>query len=140
MEEKDLDTPNEYELENSEDYPYVDSPDDSTVFVESNEDEKTLDDINSPDELTVDIVKHYMRIEHDLDDFELKIYLKSALAYVRKYIGIDDPKIPLDVDLIIPTLMLVSHFYENKTPINNNNSKLDSVFNSLLWMNRGVVL
>ena len=27
-------------------------------------------DIESPDDLTVDVVKHYMRIEHDLDDFE----------------------------------------------------------------------
>lgn len=102
--------------------------------------EKDLEDIDSPDDLTIEIVKQYMRIEHNLDDFELKMYLKSALSYVRKYVGVEDPSIPLDVDLIMPTLMLISHFYENKTPINNNNSKLDSVFDSLLWMNRGVVL
>ena len=35
-------------------------------------------DIESPDDLTVEVVKHYMRIEHDLDDFELTMYLKSA--------------------------------------------------------------
>ncbi|GAA0093054.1 hypothetical protein UT300009_30840 [Paraclostridium bifermentans] len=108
--------------------------------LDSKEEEKTLDDINSPDDLTIEIVKQYMRIEHNLDDFELKMYLKSALSYVRKYVGIEDTSVPLDVDLIMPTLMLISHFYENKTPINNNNSKLDSVFDSLLWMNRGVVL
>lgn len=97
-------------------------------------------DINSPDDLTLDVVKHYMRIEHNLDDFELQMYLKSALSYVRKFVGIEDKTIPLDVDLVMPVLMMVSHFYENKTPINANNSKLDSIFEGILWMNKGVVL
>ena len=96
------------------------------------------EDINSPDDLTVDVVKHYMRIDHDLDDFELAMYLKSALAYARKFVGKDsDPDIPLDVDLIMPVLMLISHFYENKSPINANNAKLDDVFSGILWMNKG---
>lgn len=98
-------------------------------------------DIESPDDLTLDVVKHYMRIEHDLDDFELTMYLKSALSYVRKFVGMDDtPEIPLEIDLIMPVLMLVSHFYENKTPMNVNNAKLDDVFAGILWMNRGIGL
>lgn len=96
-------------------------------------------DIESPDDLTVDIVKHYMRIEHDLDDFELTMCLKSALLYVRKFVYMDDtPDVPLDIDLIMPVLMLVSHFYENKTPVNVNNAKLDDIFSGIMWMNRGV--
>lgn len=99
------------------------------------------ENIESPDDLTLEVVKHYMRIDHDLDDFELLMYLKSALSYVRKYVHMDEqPEVPLDVDLIMPVLMLVSHFYENKTPINTNNSKLDDVFAGILWMNRGVEL
>ena len=98
-------------------------------------------DIESPDDLTVDVVKHYMRIEHDLDDFELTMYLKSALSYVRKFVMMDNtPDIPLDIDLIMPVLMLVSHFYENKTPINVSNAKLDDIFAGIMWMNRGVGL
>ena len=97
--------------------------------------------IESPDDLSVDIVKHYMRIEHDLDDFELAMYLKSALSYVRKFVEMDDePEIKMDIDLIMPVLMLVSHFYENKTPINVNNAKLDDIFAGIMWMNRGVEL
>ena len=98
-------------------------------------------DIESPDDLTVDVVKHYMRIEHDLDDFELTMYLKSALSYVRKFVMMDNtPDIPLDIDLIMPVLMLVSHFYENKTPTNVSNAKLDDIFAGIMWMNRGVGL
>lgn len=96
--------------------------------------------ISSPDELTLDIVKHYMRIDHNLDDFELKMYLKSAITYVRKYVGIEDEDIQLDIDLVMPVLMLVSHFYENKTPINTDNAKLDHLFEGILFMNRGIVL
>ncbi|MDY5727659.1 MAG: head-tail connector protein [Erysipelotrichaceae bacterium] len=98
------------------------------------------EDINSPDDLTVEVIKQYMRIEHDLDDFELQMYLKSALSYARKYVRMEDTDTPLDVDLIMPVLMMVSHFYENKSPINVNNAKLDDIFDGILWMNRGVVL
>lgn len=97
-------------------------------------------DINSPDDLTIEEVKHYLRIDHSLDDFELTMYLKSALSYVRKYVEMDMVTTPLDVDLVMPVLMLVSHFYENKTPINANNAKLDDIFHGVLWMNRGVEL
>lgn len=98
-------------------------------------------DIESPEDLTVDIVKHYMRIEHNLDDFELAMYLKGALSYVRKFVEMDDtPEVPMDIDLVMPVLMLVSHFYENKTPTNVNNAKLDDVFSGIMWMNRGVEL
>lgn len=98
-------------------------------------------DIESPDDLTVDVVKHYMRIEHDLDDFELAMYLKSALSYVRKFVELEDaPEVPLDVDLIMPVLMLISHFYENKTPVNVSNAKLDDVFAGIMWMNKGIRL
>ena len=97
--------------------------------------------IESPDDLTIEVVKHYMRIEHDLDDFELTMYLKSALSYVRKFVEMDDtPEIPMDIDLVMPVLMLVSHFYENKTPVNVSNAKLDDIFNGIMWMNRGIEL
>lgn len=96
--------------------------------------------INSPEELTLNVVKHYMRIDHDLDDFELTMYLKSALSYVKKYVGKDGTDEFLDVDLIMPVLMAVAHFYENKSPVNVSNAKLDDVFSGILWMNRGVTL
>lgn len=96
-----------------------------------------IDDINCMDDLDVSIVKQYMRIEHDLDDFELELYLKSAKSYVRKYVEEDYVD---DVELIMPVLMLISHFYENKTPMNVSNAKYDHIFKDILWMNRGLGL
>lgn len=96
-----------------------------------------IDDINCMDDLDVLIVKQYMRIEHDLDDFELELYLKSAKSYVRKYVEEDYVN---DIDLIMPVLMLISHFYENKTPMNVSNAKYDHIFKDILWMNRGLGL
>lgn len=93
--------------------------------------------INTMQDITVDFIKHYMRIDHDLDDEELRLYLLSAISYVTKYVRgeyLDD------VDLIMPVLMLVSHFYENKTPINNNNGNYDHIYKDVLWMDRGLVL
>lgn len=96
-----------------------------------------IDDINCMDDLDVSIVKQYMRIEHDLDDFELELYLKSAKSYVRKYVEEDYVD---DIELIMPVLMLISHFYENKTPMNVSNAKYDHIFKDILWMNRGLGL
>nr|DAW54689.1 MAG TPA: head tail connector [Caudoviricetes sp.] len=96
-----------------------------------------IDEIQSIDDLEVDLVKQYMRIDHDLDDLELALYLKSAISYVKKYVleeYVDD------IELVMPVLMLVSHFYENKTPMNVSNAKYDSVFKDILWMSRGLVL
>ena len=101
-------------------------------------------EINSPDDLNVEMVKHYMRIEHNLDDFELSLYLKSALNYVRKYVDMYDSSSQvqqdMDIELVIPVLMLVAHFYENKTPINLNNAKVDNIFSDILWMHGGLDL
>lgn len=93
--------------------------------------------IESINDLDVKIVKQYMRIEHDLDDMELVLYLKSAVSYVKKYVG---EEYSYDIELVMPVLMLVSHFYENKTPMNVSNAKYDHIFKDILWMSRGLVL
>lgn len=93
--------------------------------------------IDSMYDLDVAIVKQYMRIEHDLDDMELALYLKSAISYVEKYV---DEEFLQDIELVMPVLMLISHFYENKTPMNVSNAKYDHIFKDILWMNRGLSL
>ena len=67
----------------------------------------------------------------------MELYLKSAKSYVRKYVEEDYVD---DVELIMPVLMLISHFYENKTPMNVSNAKYDHIFKDILWMNRGLGL
>ena len=96
-----------------------------------------ITEIECMDDLDVDMVKQYMRIEHNLDDAELGLYLKSAKSYVFNYVGEEYSQ---SIELIMPVLMLISHFYENKTPMNVSNAKYDFVFKDILWMNRGLRL
>ena len=96
-----------------------------------------ITEIECMDDLDVDMVKQYMRIEHNLDDAELGLYLKSAKSYVLNYVGEEYSQ---SIELIMPVLMLISHFYENKTPMNVSNAKYDFVFKDILWMHRGLRL
>lgn len=99
------------------------------------------DDVNNdmelltPETVTLDFVKQYLRIDHDYDDLELQIALKSAISYVRKYVKQPDDE-PLDFELIIPILTLTGHFYENKTPIGKSSEKTETIVNSILNLNR----
>lgn len=93
----------------------------------------------TPDTLTLEFVKQYLRIDHDLDDLEIQIAMKSAISYVRKYIKISEEE-PLDYELIIPILTLISQFYESKTPIGKSSEKVDVLINSILEMNRADIL
>lgn len=100
----------------------------------SSQEEYDIDDI-SADELPLEVVKQYLRIDHDFDDLELKIATKSAIAYVRNYIKAGEDE-ALDFEMIMPILTLISHFYENKTLIGNSNEKIDPLINSILDMSR----
>lgn len=104
----------------------------------TSEQQLDIDDI-TVEELPLEVVKKYLRIDHDFDDLELMIATKSAISYVRKYVKIADDE-ELDFDLIIPVLTLISHFYESKTPIGKSNEKVDALINSILDMNRMEIL
>ena len=95
--------------------------------------------ILSPDKITLEIVKNYLRIDHNLDDVELTMCFQSALSYVRKYIGADVDT-PLDVDLSLPILSLTCHFYETKSVRQPANEKMDEIFSNILSVNRLSVL
>lgn len=100
----------------------------------SSQEEYDIDDI-TVDELPLEVVKQYLRIDHDFDDLELKIATKSAISYVRGYIKAGEDE-ALDFEMIMPVLTLISHFYESKTPIGKANEKVDILINSILDMNR----
>lgn len=100
-----------------------------------------MEDFNilSPNDLTLDIIKNYLRVDHDLDDVEITLCYKSALTYVRKYIGAESDD-ELDVDLILPILSLTCHFYENKKVTQPSNEKMDEIFGGILALNRLSIL
>lgn len=100
-----------------------------------------MEDFNilSPNDLTLDIIKNYLRVDHNLDDVEITLCYKSALTYVRKYIGaVSDDE--LDVDLILPILSLTCHFYENKRVTQPSNERMDAMFSDVLTLNRVSIL
>lgn len=98
-----------------------------------------LEDIKNAEDLNLEIIKNYLRIDHDLDDVELKLFLNSAKSYVRKYVGVED-KEPLEIELCIPILNLVSHYYEQRAVNILSNEKTDEIFGAILTLNRVSVL
>lgn len=93
----------------------------------------------TPDNLPLDFVKQYLRVEHNFDDLEIQLMIKSAQSYVRNYINQPDGT-DMDIELAIPVLTLVAYFYENKTVTMKSTEKLDAIFGSVLNLHRGDLL
>lgn len=93
----------------------------------------------SPENIPLDFVKQYLRVDHDLDDIEIMVALRSAIAYVKKYIKAEDEE-QLGDDLVMPVLVLVSHFYESKSLMSKSNERIDRILSAILDMNRNGIL
>lgn len=93
----------------------------------------------TPENLSLEIVKQYLRVDHDLDDMEIEIYIEAAKSYVRDYIKAKEDQ-ELDYALIIPTLSLIAHCYENKAVNIKSTEKIDGMFKGVLDMYRGDIL
>lgn len=104
----------------------------ATKVVKSAKNDINIDSITA-DNLPLDFVKKYLRVEHDLDDVEILIHIRSAQSYVKTYIKQPDEE-PMDIGLLQPVLALVAYFYENKTPQMKSTEKLDTVFGTILNM------
>lgn len=90
-----------------------------------------LDDIN------LIFLKQYLRIDEDFndDDIELQLYLQTAKEYLIKYTNLSYEKLNESYGAVICCLMLVAHFYENKS-ITTTQQHLDKVFKSLMDIDR----
>lgn len=101
----------------------------------------SIEDV-SADNIPIEFVKSYLVLDCEMDnleELEVQLALKSATSHIRNYTK--TPKgTPLDDSLIIPILMLTSHFLESKTTLIKANQKLDSTFTEMLDMNRGDIL
>lgn len=89
--------------------------------------------------LDLDLVKQYLRVEHDLDDMEIKLYIDCAIGYVRTY-----TKCPanqtLDKELLIPILNLIGYFYTNKTITLDKTETMSHFFGGFMDMYRDGIL
>lgn len=90
-----------------------------------------LNDIN------VELIKQYLRIDEDFndDDVELQLYLNASLEYLYKYTNLEFEELNNSSNAVICTLMLIAHFYENKSIIATQ-QKLDLIFKSLMDIDR----
>lgn len=90
------------------------------------------------DNINLDFVKNYLRIDEDFteDDKELELYMLSARSYIENYLNCNLSDFEgINPELNIAFLMLINHFYENKTAVANN-SRLDFFFRQILTMHR----
>ncbi|MEG1482551.1 head-tail connector protein [Clostridium sp.] len=94
----------------------------------------------APIEFNLSLVKQYLRIEHDLDDVEINLYINAAISYVKNYTQATDEIIFQNTELLLPMLNLVAYFYENKTTLVSANNKISEIFSSILNMHRENIL
>ena len=94
----------------------------------------------TPDNLPLEFVKSYLRVEHDFDDVEIQLMINSAQSYVKNFLKIPKEEELEDTELIIPMLTLVAYFYENKTVSMKANEKIDLMFESVLGLHRRDIL
>ena len=113
----------------------------SEISKVSDVEEETSIDVNgiTPDNLPLDFVKNYLRVDHDLDDVEIQVAILSAQDYVRTYTKIDK-NTPLSFGLITPILSLIAYFYENKSPQMKSTEKLDTLFGNILNIHKQDIL
>lgn len=87
-------------------------------------------------EITLDDVKNYLRIEHDIDDLELQSYMSVAKSYIVNYTNLAIQDVENIEEFAIPYLMLINNFYTNKSVLVDSNTKLDLVFSSILGLHK----
>lgn len=80
-------------------------------------------------ELNFDIVKDYLVCSEE-DINEVNLYIAAAKSYVKEYLCLPIEEIDEKEYLVMPTLMLISYFFENKTI--ETDSKVNSIFTNIL--------
>lgn len=93
----------------------------------------------TPENLNLEITKQYLRVDHDLDDIEIMVYIEAAKSYVKDYVKASEDDV-LDYALIIPMLSFIAHCYENKAVNIKSTEKIDGMFKGVLDMYRRDIL
>lgn len=93
-----------------------------------------------PEEIPLDFLKHYLRVDHNFDDIEIQLYYQGVISYVRNYIKQPDDIPMTDLSLCIPILTLVAYCYETRTPITKTTERQDQIFTSMLELHRSEIL
>ncbi|WP_294402620.1 head-tail connector protein [uncultured Clostridium sp.] len=83
------------------------------------------------------VAKSYLKIEEDftLDDLEIKIFVKSAKAYVKKHTHLSDEELD-EIDEIIPAVLkITSDYYHNRSATETGTSAQSDLMLDLILRN-----
>ncbi|MDZ4993302.1 hypothetical protein GNF80_10035 [Clostridium perfringens] len=88
-------------------------------------------DLNKID---LEYVKQYLRVESDFneDDIEIETYMFVAKEYLMKRCGLTVEEFGQTQTLLIPYLMLISEFYNNKSVTITTNSKVNPILDRFI--------
>lgn len=81
-------------------------------------------------DINFNFVSKYLVSVTDEDRIEIETYIAAAKSFVMSYTFLDKDKLDENEYFVMPTLMLISHFYENKTV--ELQGKNTSIFTSML--------
>lgn len=81
-------------------------------------------------EINFETVKDYLVCVDEEDKMEISIYIAAAKSFVMEYVGLTIDEIDEKDYLVMPTLMLIVTFYENKSV--EMTEKINYVFTTML--------
>lgn len=84
-------------------------------------------------ELTINEIKEYANIEHDLDNKLLEMILKSTLSYILNYTGLKIEETDNKEELTFALLTLANELYDNRV-YSVKEDKVNVVIKSMLDM------
>lgn len=80
-------------------------------------------------QINFEYVKDYL-VCTDEDKTEVDVYIVAAKSYVKTYTALTDEELDASDYFVMPVLMLIAHFYENKST--EMSGKLNAIYNNLL--------
>lgn len=85
-------------------------------------------------EVTLPVVKEYLRQDGDEDDRLIEVIIEGAKSYIVNYTGQTIEQLEDQEDMVIAVLVLVAEFYDNRTVAVNDrlNLRVNMMLESLL--------
>ncbi len=87
-----------------------------------------------PSKIDLEFVKNYLKIEQDFteDDTEISMYMIISRDYLAKRCDMTIEEYNKSTILVIPTLMLISSMYLNKSATIASNTKINSMLDRFI--------
>lgn len=83
-------------------------------------------------QLNLEFIKDYLKVDYTDDDRELELYIQASLSFIKNNTRLSIEELDEKPDLVVVAMMLISHFYENKSVAVKQGSNVDKMFTSIL--------